>query len=349
MHGEYKELGQKMVIVDLDVIDDRIKNLKISGDFLIEPDSALWRITEAIEGLPAETNSAGIQEAVQGAVLPTDNLFGMTPLGVATAVRRALGKALDWSDIDFEVLHTPVIHPVLNMTMDETLPEAVAAGEHKPFMRIWEWDRPLVVMGSYQSYSNEINQEGVDKWGITVGRRITGGGTMFMEPGNCVTYSLVVPTALVDGMSFQQSYPFLDAWAMEALSRVGVNAKYVPLNDISSDKGKIGGAAQKHFASGYMVHHVTMSYDIDADKMLDVLNTGDATKKNRGHRSANKRIDPMKSQTGMARADIIEVFKQTFIDRYGATEGEITERDLQIAKERYETKFSTEEWIKRLP
>lgn len=105
MHGEYKELGQKMVIVDLDVIDDRINNLKISGDFFIEPDSALWRITEAIEGLPAETNSAGIQEAVQGAVLPTDNLFGMTPLGVATAVRRALGKALDWSDIDLSLIH----------------------------------------------------------------------------------------------------------------------------------------------------------------------------------------------------------------------------------------------------
>ncbi|OCA93460.1 lipoate--protein ligase family protein [Actinobaculum suis] len=349
MHGEYKELGQKMVIVDLDVIDGHMRNVRISGDFFLEPDSALWRITAAVEGLPADTNSAGIQEAVQAAVLPSDNLFGLTPLGVATAVRRALGRALDWHDIDFEVIHTPVIHPVLNMTMDETLPEAVAAGKHKPFMRIWEWDRPLVVMGSYQSYSNEINQAGVDKWGITVGRRITGGGTMFMEPGNCITYSLVVPTALVDGMSFQQSYPFLDAWVIEALARVGVNAKYVPLNDIASDKGKIGGAAQKHFATGYMVHHVTMAYDIDTDKMMDVLNMGDANKKNRGHRSANKRVDPMKSQTGMPRDEIIKVFIETFKERYGATEGEITAEDIAIAEERYRTKFSTEEWIKRLP
>lgn len=202
MHGEYKEPGHKMAVADLDIVDGKLTNVRISGDFFIEPDTALERITHAIEGLPADSSAAEIRTAIEAGILPTDNMFGLSAAGVATAVRRAMGKALDWSDIDFEVLHTPVIHPVLNMTMDETLPEAVAAGKHKPFMRIWEWDRPLVVMGSYQSYENEINQAGVDKWGITVGRRITGGGTMFMEAGNCITYSLVVPQALVDGMSF---------------------------------------------------------------------------------------------------------------------------------------------------
>ncbi|MDE1653718.1 lipoate--protein ligase family protein [Actinotignum sanguinis] len=349
MHGEYKELGQKMAIVDLDVVDNKLANVRLSGDFFIEPDSALWRITEAIEGLDADSSAEAITQAVEAAVLPTDNLFGLSSRGVAVAVRRAVGHALAWEDIDFEVLHTPVIHPVLNMTMDETLPEAVARGEHKPFLRIWEWDRPLVVMGSYQSYSNEINQDGVDRHGITVGRRITGGGTMFMEPGNCITYSLVVPTALVDGMSFLESYPFLDSWVIEALARVGVKAHYVPLNDIASDRGKIGGAAQKHFATGYMVHHVTLAYDIDADKMMDVLNMGSAGKKNRGHRSANKRVDPMKSQTGMARDAIIEVFKDVFTQKYGASQGEITAEDLRVAQERYDKKFSTPEWIHRLP
>ncbi|MDY5132797.1 lipoate--protein ligase family protein [Actinotignum urinale] len=349
MHGEYKEPGQKMAIVDVEVRDNKLANVRLSGDFFIEPDEALWRITHALEGLPADTSGEDIAAHVEAAILPTDNMFGLTPQGVAVAVRRALGGALSWDAIDFEVIHTPVIHPVLNMTLDETLPEAVARGERKPFLRIWEWDRPLVVMGSYQSYSNEINQEGVDKWGITVGRRITGGGTMFMEPGNCITYSLVVPTALVEGMSFLQSYPFLDAWVIEALARVGVKAHYVPLNDIASDKGKIGGAAQKHFATGYMVHHVTLAYDIDADKMMDVLNMGDAGKNNRGHRSANKRVDPMKSQTGMARDKIIEVFKATFASKYGASEGHLTDEDLRIAQERYEEKFSKPEWIHRLP
>ena len=38
----------------------------------------------------------------------------------------------------------------------------VAAGRRKPFMRLWEWNGPQVVIGSFQSYQNEIQQDGVD-------------------------------------------------------------------------------------------------------------------------------------------------------------------------------------------
>jgi lipoate-protein ligase A len=286
---------------------------------------------------------------MDNSVLPTDVLFGLTTHGVAIAVRRALGHALDWDDIDFDVIHGPSVDPMLNVAMDETLVEDVAAGRRKPFMRIWEWNAPQIVIGSFQSYSNEIDEEGIKKHDIIVSRRITGGGAMFMEPGNCVTYSLVIPTGLVDGLAFEESYPFLDEWCMEALEKVGVKAHYVPLNDISSELGKIGGAAQKRFANGYMVHHVTMSYDIDAQKMLETLRIGREKMRDKGTRSAVKRVDPMKSQTGMPREEIIDVFLDHFEQKYGATKGEITEQDIENAKKRADEKFATEAWTKRLP
>ena len=180
-------------------------------------------------------------------------------------------------------------------------------------------------------------------------RRVTGGGAMFMEPGNCVTYSLVIPTSLVDGLSFEQSYSFLDQWVMEALEKVGVKARYVPLNDIASEVGKIGGAAQKRWATGYMVHHVTMSYDIDANKMMDVLRIGREKIRDKGTRSAVKRVDPMRSQTGMEREDIIDVFLNHFQKKYNATPGEITGADLAKAAQRCEEKFARPEWVHRLP
>ena len=61
---------------------------------------------------------------------------------------------------------------------------------------------------------------------------------------------------------------------MAALEKLGISAFYVPLNDIATDQGKIGGAAQKRLANGGMLHHVTMSYDIDAEKMVEVLRIG---------------------------------------------------------------------------
>ncbi|MGO1591961.1 MAG: lipoate--protein ligase family protein [Ancrocorticia sp.] len=349
MHGEYKVPGGKLVVIDCDVKEGVLSNVQLSGDFFLEPDETLIRIVGAIEGAPEEATAHQLAERIEGAILPSDVLFGITAEAVGIAVRRALGRALSWDDLDFEVIHGPVVNPMINVAMDETLVEDVAAGRRKPFMRIWEWDAPQVVIGSFQSYQNEIDQEGVDLHGITVSRRVTGGGAMFMEPGNCVTYSLVIPTALVDGLSFAQSYSFLDQWVLEALEKVGVKAHYIPLNDIASEVGKIGGAAQKRWANGYMVHHVTMSYDIDANKMMDVLRIGGEKVRDKGLRSAVKRVDPMRSQTGMAREDIIDVFLDHFAQKYGAARGEITAEDLETARERCKVKFATEEWVHRLP
>lgn len=52
-----------------------------------------------------------------------------------------------------------------------------------------------------------------------------------------------------------------------------------------------------------MVHHVTMAYDIDAFKMNEVLRIGMEKIRDKGTRSAVKRVDPMRSQTGMAREE----------------------------------------------
>src|SRR5699024_6897728 len=159
-----------------------------------------------------------------------------------------------------------------------------------------------------QSLRNEIDAEGAAAHGIRVVRRVTGGGAMFMEQGNCITYSLVVPTSLVEGLRFEQSYAYLDDRVMGALAEIGARARYVPLNDIASEQGKIGGAAHRRFAGGVLLHHVTMAYDIDADKMGEVLRIGKEKLSDKGTRSADKRVDPMRSQTGLAREQIIDGF-----------------------------------------
>jgi hypothetical protein len=41
MHGEYKIPGGKLVVVDLDVIDGALRNVRVAGDFFLEPDEAL--------------------------------------------------------------------------------------------------------------------------------------------------------------------------------------------------------------------------------------------------------------------------------------------------------------------
>jgi lipoate---protein ligase len=348
-HGEYKVPGGKLVVVDLDVNGGTLANVSVSGDFFLEPDEALLDINRGLTGLP-DTTTASELAAVVSASLPAGAaLFGFSADAVAIAVRRALAKATSWADHHWNVIAPTVLPTEINVALDEVLTEEVGAGRRNPTLRFWDWEEPSTVIGSFQSYRNEVDPDGVAKHGIKVVRRISGGGAMFMEAGNCITYSLYLPQTLVDGLSFADSYPFLDAWVMAALEKLGINAFYVPLNDIATDQGKIGGAAQKRLAHGGMLHHVTMSYDIDADKMVEVLRIGKEKLSDKGTRSAKKRVDPLRRQTGLARTAIIAAMIEVFTDRYGATPSELTEAELRTAGERVRSKFGTAEWLHRVP
>jgi lipoate-protein ligase A len=325
LHGEFKTPGGKLTAVDLEVRDGRLADVSVNGDFFLEPDEALLDINAALEG------------------------FGFSPEAIATAVRRALGRATGFADHVWEIIPPTPLSTAMHVAMDEVLTHDVGTGARNPVLRFWEWQSPSVVIGSFQSMRNEVDPDGAARHGVTVVRRISGGGAMFMEHGNAITYSLYVPQSLVDGMSFADSYPFLDAWVMEALQELGISAWYQPLNDIATELGKIGGAAQKRLANGGMLHHVTMSYDIDADKMLEVLRIGKEKMSDKGTRSAKKRVDPLRRQTGRTREEIIDVLMSTFRRRYGAVDITLSEDELRRAGELVETKFGTDEWLYRVP
>ncbi|TLM87690.1 lipoate--protein ligase family protein [Pseudarthrobacter sp. NamE5] len=348
-HGEYKVPGGKLVVVDLDVADGRLANVSLSGDFFLEPDEALLDINQALTGLPDTATAGELAAVVKASLPPGAALFGFSADAVAVTVRRALAKATSWTDHDWHVIPPTVLPTEINVALDEVLTEEVGAGRRNPTLRFWDWQEPSVVIGSFQSVRNEVDPDGVEKHGITVVRRISGGGAMFMEAGNCITYSLYLPQTLVDGISFADSYPFLDSWVMAALEKLGINAFYVPLNDIATAQGKIGGAAQKRLANGGMLHHVTMSYDIDADKMVEVLRIGKEKLSDKGTRSAKKRVDPLRRQTGLARTAIIQAMTEVFTDRYGASPSQVSEAELEAARERVGSKFGTAEWLHRVP
>ncbi len=348
-HGEYKVLGGKLVVADFDVVQETLANVSISGDFFLEPDSALEEINAALAGLPADATAKNIAAAIEQTLTPDVSMLGFSPEAAAVAVRRGLAKGTGWGDHQWEVIGPHALPTEVNVALDEVLTEEVGAGRRNPTLRIWEWKEPSVVIGSFQSLRNEVDPDGARKHGVKVVRRISGGGAMFMEGGNCITYSLYIPQTLVDGLSFVDSYPFLDSWVMAALEEMGIKAWYQPLNDIATDAGKIGGAAQKRVSNGGMVHHVTMSYDIDADKMVEVLRIGKEKLSDKGTTSAKKRVDPLRRQTGLSRERIIDTMIATFTLRYGASQSDISDDEMATAKERVGTKFGTEEWLTRVP
>ena len=95
--------------------------------------------------------------------------------------------------------------PAEQMQVDELWATQVANGERQATLRIWDWAAPAVVCGKFQSIADEVDLEYAKEHGIEVVRRDTGGGAMFIEPQNTITYSLYVPEPVVAGLDARQS------------------------------------------------------------------------------------------------------------------------------------------------
>ena len=65
LHGEYKVSGGKLVVADVTVRQGRLADVVLSGDFFLEPDEALGRIGEALEGVSASAPLSTLVEAVE--------------------------------------------------------------------------------------------------------------------------------------------------------------------------------------------------------------------------------------------------------------------------------------------
>ncbi len=178
---------------------------------------------------------------------------------------------------------------------------------------------------------------------MAVVRRITGGGSMFIQPHGAITYSLILPEGALEGFTLRQSYEVCDAWAVIALRELGIDCFYRPVNDIACAAGKIAGAAQAR-RRGVVLHHTTLAYSLDNTEMRRVLRIGREKLKEKGVASAAKHVAPLNLQTTLSRATIVYALMNAFRNRYGGTLSECSEVEMTAARHLVETKYGTAEW-----
>lgn len=287
-----------------------------------------------------------------------------------------------WNSLDLAIVEPQTsaqqpFEPAMQMAVDEVIAERTRKGEMPALIRFWEWASPAVIIGLFQSLSAEVNMQAARERGITVVRRITGGGAMFVEPGNTITYSLTVPRDFIEGLNSEDAYRLCEAWAIGALRSVGIKAAHAPLNDVVSPAGKIGGAAQRRYPKseagavlargvaagagasgavlpgtelpGAVLHHTTMAYDIDAVAMTQVLRPHQEKLAAHAVKSAAKRVDPMKSQSGMSRREIMEAMARYAHEFVPALRSyQLPEDVLKEARELAQSKYSNPQWTGRI-
>ena len=375
--GEAKSAGGKLARVELVLDGAKLVAVRVSGDFFVEPESAaratLEAINAALEGVPADSPFAALAARIRAAVPFGVEFVGTSPESVALAVRRAVTGDAElgaepltlarigqftsadiarmtrtWRDLPWRVVPEIPLSAAVNVALDEVISDRVGGGVASPTVRFWAWAEPAVIIGRTQSLSNEVDSVAAQQMGVSVVRRMTGGGAMFLQPHGAITYSICIPDAQLAGLSVRASYEVCEAWVIDGLRAMGVDAHHVPINDIACAEGKIGGAAQAR-RRGVVLHHTTIAYDMDPGDMVRVLRIGREKLRDKGTASAQKRVSPLARQTGLTRAEVAQKLQSHFLETFGGTIAEIEQNEMLAAVELARIKYQSPAWTEEFP
>jgi lipoate---protein ligase len=125
---------------------------------------------------------------------------------------------------------------------------------------LWQSENTVVV-GKHQNAMAEINYPFVHKNGITVARRISGGGTVFHDAGN-VNFAYIKNVSSPAEISFK----LFTEPVVKALTKLGVNATTSGRNDLLVEGKKISGNAE-HVFKNRVLHHGTLLFNSNLETL----------------------------------------------------------------------------------
>ena len=120
---------------------------------------------------------------------------------------------------------------------------------------------PTLMVGKYQNVLEEINKPYADEHGIHLVRRMSGGGTIYTDPGGW-QFTFIQHEDAKEIAFHQYIAPVIDA-----LRELGVRADFNGRNDLTIDNRKFSGNAQYRLGGG-IVHHGSLLFDTDIEQMV---------------------------------------------------------------------------------
>ncbi len=182
-------------------------------------------------------------------------------------------------------LETGSTDPAWNLAFEEYILKHKTLGD---WLLLWQ-NRSAVILGRNQNALEEINRDFVERHGIAVVRRNTGGGAVYHDLGN-LNYSFITDYTEGDTAAGNRFSAIVTA----ALQQLGLDAACSGRNDILVSGRKVSGTAQ-HRSGSRILHHGTLLFDSDPDMIAGSLNP-DPTK------FRSKSVKSVRSRVGNIRA-----------------------------------------------
>ena len=166
-----------------------------------------------------------------------------------------------------------------------------------------------VIIGRGQNPWAECRLSEMDRDGVQLVRRITGGGAVFHDAGN-LNFSFIAGEARYD---LKRQLGLI----LNAVRALGIPCDFSGRNDLLADGRKFSGNA---FCSraGIRQHHGTLLINADMTRLQNYLNVDPRKLKPKGVKSVKSRVCNLSEFVpGLSRDDMLSALKQAFKTEYG--------------------------------
>lgn len=249
--------------------------------------------------------------------------------------------------IPFRVIDSSVREGRLQIAFDEALIELHKAGHVPDTLRFLRFP-PTALVGRHQAVSHELRLEHIRANGIGIVRRITGGGAIYLDPGQ-VGWELVLSRRRLPMPTLGDYTRAICEAAAHGLSKAfGIAARFRPRNDIEVDGRKISGTGG-FFDGDTLIYQGTVLVDVDPGAMMACLNVPRAKLEKRDLDKAESRVVTLSSL--LARTPTVDEVQSAlalgFAEKLGlewhAAEPSAQEEELALA--RYREEIGTDEFV----
>ncbi len=225
--------------------------------------------------------------------------------------------------------------PWFNLATEDWLFKSFEEDTHVLFL--WR-NKPCIVIGRFQNPWNECDLQAMERDGVVLARRQSGGGAVYHDLGN-TNFTFMSPRE-----SYDKDRNF--AIIIKALSRFGVTAEQSGRNDVLVEGRKISGSAFR-MATKKAFHHGTLLISADMGKLPGYLTPDKQKLQSKGVRSVASRVanltefNPSITHDNLCSA-IIETFFETYGDRCEVED--LTIERLSKEQSLYETYRTYSDW-----
>lgn len=231
----------------------------------------------------------------------------------------------------------------INMAIDEAVSEAVAKGESLATIRFYRWQPSAVSIGCFQSLNDEVDLEVCKERGVDIIRRRTGGGAVYHDYENEITYSVIIPEKDMT-LGITESYHEICNWIVKGFAKLGIESEFKPINDIITGGKKISGNAQTR-RGGVVLQHGTILYGVDIRTMFTVLKVGADKISDKMIAAAYERVTSVnRIRPDLSYDDVLKAMEEAFTEGKEFEIAKLTDAEKARAAELVESRYKTEEW-----